>query len=295
MVTHMRLGKDTNVNVLEQAADLRIHRYPTRHQGAFVNAYLVETRSSVVAVDSLLTVSESRAFRRAVESLGKPLRAVLLTQSHPDHYGGLVELVADDDVPVIAPQGVIDAIERDDAAKEQILRPMFGDEWAARRRFPDTPIRDGESFTVDDAVFTVVDLGPSESPYDSPWVLGADERIVFLGDQIYDHKHCYLADGFYDEWLANIEKLRRRFPADAVLYVGHGDPVGAADWDWQRDYIVTFVDALQEANWSSPTEAHAAVVAAMKAFLATDELQFLMELSIEPVAAQLGLVPTRES
>jgi hypothetical protein len=29
----------------------------------------------------------------------------------------------------------------------------------------------------------------------------------------------------------------------------------------------------------------------MKRFLSTDELQFLMELSIEPVAAQLGLLP----
>jgi glyoxylase-like metal-dependent hydrolase (beta-lactamase superfamily II) len=282
------------VNALEQAAGLRIHRYPTEHRGAFVNAYLVETRSSVVAVDSLLTVSESRALRGGVESIGKPLRAVLLTQSHPDHYGGLAELVAGDDVPIIAPQGVIDTIERDDEEKEQILRPMFGDEWAARRTFPNTPIRDGESVTVDDAVFTVIDLGPSESPHDSPWVLGADERIVFLGDQIYDHKHCYLADGFYEQWLANIETLRRRFPPDAALYVGHGDPVGVADWDWQRDYIETFVAAIANASWSSPTDAHAAVVSAMKAFLPTDELQFLMELSIEPVAAQLGLVPDPE-
>jgi len=282
------------VNVVQQAAGLRIHRYPLEHRGAFVNAYLVETSDSVVAVDSLLTVSESRALRRGVERLGKPLRAVLLTQSHPDHYGGLTELVAGDGVPIIAPQGVIDTIRRDDATKEQILRPMFGDEWAAHRTFPDTPIRDGESFIVDDATFTVIDLGPSESPHDSPWVLGDDERIVFLGDQIYNRKHCYLADGFHEQWLANIETLRHRFPPDAVLYVGHGDPVGAADWDWQRDYIETFVSAVEDADWSSPREAHAAVVAAMKAFLPTDELQFLMELSIEPVAAQLGLVPDPE-
>jgi hypothetical protein len=36
--------------------------------------------------------------------------------------------------------------------------------------------------------------------------------------------------------------------------------------------------------------AQAAVVARMKEYLPTGELQFLMELSIEPVAAQLGLV-----
>lgn len=266
-----------------------IHRHPVDHDHAFVNAYLVETASGVVAIDSLLTVSESRAMRAAVERLGKPLHAVLLTHSHPDHYGGLTELVAGDDVPIIAPRGVIDTITRDDPVKEQILRPMFGDEWPAKRTFPNTPICDGESVTFDDATFTVIDLGPSESPHDSPWVLGPREDIAFLGDQIYDRKHCYLADGYHEQWLANIETLRRRLPSDAVLHVGHGGPVGADGWAWQRAYIETFIGAVRAADWSDPAGAHAAVVAEMRRFLPTDELQFLMELSIEPVAAQLGL------
>jgi glyoxylase-like metal-dependent hydrolase (beta-lactamase superfamily II) len=267
-----------------------IHRFPVDHEGAFVNAYLVETDSGVVAIDSLLTVSESRALRAGVEQLGKPLHAVLLTHSHPDHYGGLSELVAGDKVPIIAPQGVIDTIVRDDPLKEQILRPMFGDEWAAKRTFPNTPIADGESLSFDNAVFTVIDLGPSESPHDSPWILGSDERIVFLGDQIYDYKHCFLADGFYEQWLANIEKLLARFSGDTVFHIGHGGPVGPEDFGWQRRYIETFLDAVSTADWSQPEKAHAAVVARMKTYLPTDELLFLMELSIEPVAAQLGLI-----
>ncbi len=268
-----------------------IHRFPRNHTDAFVNAYLVETASSVVAVDALLTVSESRAFRAEVEKLGKPLHAVLLTQSHPDHYGGLTELVAGDDVPIVAPQGVIDTIARDDAVKEQILRPMFGDEWSKERTFPNTAIADGETIVVDDAVFRVIDLGPSESPHDSPWVLGEDERIVFLGDQIYGRKHCFLADGFFREWLQNIQRLRSRFPGDAVFHIGHGGPATSADWDWQRRYITTFVDAVGSADWSDPQKAKAAVIDEMTTFLPTDDLQFLMELSIEPLAEQLGLVP----
>ena len=266
-----------------------IHRFPAAQQGAFVNAYAVETAGGVVAVDSLLTVSESRAMRAALDGLGKPLLAVLLTHSHPDHYGGLTELIAGRDVPIIAPQGVIDTITRDDSEKEQILRPMFGDEWAAERTFPNTPVSDGESLTFGGATFTVIDLGPSESPHDSPWILGTDERTVFLGDQIYDHKHCFLADGFHEQWLQNIETLRTRFPPDVVFHIGHGGPVGASEFDWQRRYIETFLAAIEDADWSEPEQAHAAVVAHMKDYLPTDELQFLMELSIEPIAGQLGL------
>jgi glyoxylase-like metal-dependent hydrolase (beta-lactamase superfamily II) len=267
-----------------------VHRFPVEREGAFVNAYLVETAAGVVAVDSLLTVSDSRAMRQALERLGKPLQAVLLTHSHPDHYAGLAQLIADDDVPVIAPQGVIDTIARDDAEKDAIVGPMFGDEWPRRRIFPNTPIRDGDSLTFDGAEFTVIDLGPSESPHDSPWILGADAKTVFLGDQIYDHKHCFLADGFYREWLANIATLRERLPNDATLHIGHGGPVGADMWDWQRGYIETFLAAVGDADWAEPEQAKAAVIARMTAYEPSDELQFLMELSIEPVARQLGVL-----
>jgi glyoxylase-like metal-dependent hydrolase (beta-lactamase superfamily II) len=269
--------------------DPTIHRFPVNHEGAFVNAYLVETESGVIAVDGLLTVSGAKEMRTALDRLGKPLHAALLTQSHPDHYAGLGEIVAGYDVPIIAPQGVIDTITRDDALKDEIIGPMFGDEWPTRRVFPNTPIRDGDSVTFDDVTLTVIDLGPSESPHDSPWVLGDDERIVFLGDQIYDRKHCFLADGFYKQWLANIETLQSRFPNDVVFHVGHGGPVGLADFEWQRRYIEVFLDAVSNADWTQPERAHATVVARMKEYLPTDELQFLMELSIEPVAAQLGL------
>ena len=122
--------------------------------------------------------------------------------------------------------------------------------------------------------------------------MGDDAKTVFLGDQIYDHRHCYLADGFYAAWLANIEKLRARFPEDAVFYIGHGGPVGPEMWDWQRRYIELFVEAVSNADWSDPGRAKAAIVGTDEGVRASDELQFLMELSIEPVAARLGLLTT---
>ena len=61
-------------------------------------------------------------------------------------------------------------------------------------------------------------------------------------------------------------------------------------WDWQRRYIETFLDAVAEADWSEPESAKATVVAQMKAYEPSDELDFLMELSIEPVAIKQGLL-----
>jgi glyoxylase-like metal-dependent hydrolase (beta-lactamase superfamily II) len=270
--------------------ETRIHQHSTGPAGALVNAYLVETGEGIVAVDGTLTVSDGRALRARLESLGKPLLAVLVTHAHPDHYGGIVELVADDDVPVVATVGVDAVIRRDDALKEEILRPMFGDEWPRERAFPNRTVPDGERLELGGASFTVLDLGPGESPHDSIWFLGDERRTVFLGDQAYDRKHAYLADGFFEEWLGHLGRLQRELPAEATLHIGHGGPVTPAQFDVQRAYVETFVDAVRRADWSQPDAARATVIERMTRLLPTDELQFLMELSIDPVAARLGIV-----
>jgi glyoxylase-like metal-dependent hydrolase (beta-lactamase superfamily II) len=270
-------------------ADVRIHRHSTGAAGAFVNAYLVETSDGVVAIDGTLTVSDGRALRAQLESLGKPLLAVLVTHAHPDHYGGIVELVGSDDVPVVATAGVDAVIRRDDALKEELLRPMFGEEWPRERRFPSRTVSDGERVDFGGASFTVLDLGPGESPHDSIWFLGDERRTVFLGDQVYDRKHAYLADGFFDEWLGHLDRLQRELPGDATLHIGHGGRVTPAQLGGHRVYVETFVDAVRGADWTEPGTARAAVVERMVSLLPTDELQFLMELSIDPVAAKLGM------
>src|SRR5262245_17621800 len=105
------------------------HRVESTVGGATVNGYVIEGERSVVAVDSMLTVSGGRELRERVESIGKPLDALVLTHAHPDHYGGAVEAIADLDTPIISTAGVDEIIRRDDPIKEAILRPMFGEEW----------------------------------------------------------------------------------------------------------------------------------------------------------------------
>src|SRR5262249_46133522 len=162
-----------------------IHRFHATGAGTPVNAYIIEGRSGSVVVDATLTVSDGRRLRASVDALGKPLLGVVITHAHPDHYGGLVELVRDLEAPAFAARGVGQVIRRDDPVKEQILRPMFGDEWAAERSFPDQPVDDGDRLSLDGIALRVTDLGPGESPHDSIWSLEDPDRHVFSGDLAY--------------------------------------------------------------------------------------------------------------
>jgi glyoxylase-like metal-dependent hydrolase (beta-lactamase superfamily II) len=260
-----------------------------------VNAYLVEGERHLVAIDGTLTVSGGRAVRARVEEVGKPLAALLLTHAHPDHYGGAVEAVAGTEAPIVATAGVDEVIRHDDAMKEEILRPMFGEEWPAERAFPSQIVESGDELAFGDIELTVLDLGPGESPHDSIWFLGDERAIVFSGDQGYNHMHSYLADGHWESWLANLDSLAADLPAGVTLKPGHGDEAGRELLDWQRGYIERFVEAVQAADWSDAGRAKEHVVETMSSYQPGNDLRFLMELSIEPVASKLGLLEPRAS
>lgn len=265
-----------------------IHRIESDVGNTPVNAYLVEGEREVIAVDGTLTVSGGREVRRRIEATGKPLAAMLLTHAHPDHYGGAVEAIGDGEARIVATAGVDEAIRRDDEAKEEILRPMFGEEWPRERAFPTHTVSSGEELVFGDIELAVRDLGPGESPHDSIWLLGEDRATVFCGDQAYNHMHAYLADGHWESWLSNLDRLTRELPAGVELLPGHGDRAGRELLDWQRRYIERFVGAVRGADWADAEAGRQTVVDSMASFLDRDDLRFLMELSIEPVAARLG-------
>ncbi len=258
-----------------------------------VNAYLVESASDVVAVDATLGLSDGRRLRARIDELGKPLAGVIVTHTHPDHYGAVTALVEGSDVPVYAAGGVDDVIRRDDAEKERILRPMFGEEWPLKRAFPTRRVRDGERVSIGNSSFRVVDVGPGESPHDSWWIFESNAHTrVFAGDLVYNHMHAYLADGFAEQWLNNLARAKRELPADVELFVGHGDPIrGLEMLDWQRDYIDAFLEAVRSGADRDGLTGDAlteAVARRMKQYLSGEDLEFLMRLSVEPTRIRLA-------
>ena len=132
-----------------------------------------------------------------------------------------------------------------------------------------------------------MDLGPGESPHDSVWTCEQLPGAVFSGDQAYNGMHAYLADGFHEQWLAHIARLRRELAADVTLFPGHGDPGGLALLDVQERYIETLVGAMRDADWSEPERARQQVIDTMVELLPTHDLRFLMELSVEALTQRI--------
>ena len=137
--------------------------YRSGETGLFVNSYLVEGANGVVAIDAPLLLSDGRAFRARLEALGKPLLGVLVTHPHPDHYNTITDLVAGEEVPVIAHHDVDREIRASDDSKRAQWGPMFGDEWPASATFPNRTVADEETVELGGLRFTAWDFGPCES------------------------------------------------------------------------------------------------------------------------------------
>jgi glyoxylase-like metal-dependent hydrolase (beta-lactamase superfamily II) len=249
-----------------------------------VNSYLVHGPDGVVVVDGLLTVSDAGLVHAAIERADAPLAGVLLTHAHPDHYAGLAHIVASDDVPIVATRAVDAVIRRDDPVKDAIVGPMLGAEWPRWRRFPNQLVDAGDTVHLGGLAFRVEELGPGESEVDTAWWL--DQHTVFAGDIAYNGMHAYLADGHWEDWLDSLEDLEARLDDDVTLHVGHGPPGTKALLSAQRRYVDAFIEALDANADAVAAGDHTPVLSAMKQLIPGDDLLFLLDLSIDPVAEQ---------
>jgi len=264
-----------------------VHTYRSAASGIYANAYIVELQKGVVVIDATLSVSSAREVRGLIEEIGKPVYAILITHGHPDHYNGLTEIINGAKIPIYSTPGVLDVITHYDSEKEKQWRPMFGDEWPAKRTFPNTTINDGQAVTFENVHFTVHDLRAGESHSDSYWIMeNGKNKQAFIGDIVLNKVHAYLSDGHAADWLNHLSELKLTLRDVSVLYPGHGLAGGLELLEWQKNYIDTYIRNLKPL-WSDKQitdEEKNTLTGQMKKFLPNDKLSFLIGMGAESVA-----------
>jgi glyoxylase-like metal-dependent hydrolase (beta-lactamase superfamily II) len=70
------------------------------------------------------------------------------------------------------------------------------------------------------------------------------EQVLFTGDLYFNGSAGYMGDGFFKEWVANLDKLRR-FPSEWVV-PGHGPVTDTSGLAYFQTYLSAFIRAVQE-------------------------------------------------
>ncbi len=274
------------VAAVVSAAPVAVHSYVSGEAAFSANTWLVETPKGVVVIDTQFTVSEGKAVRKKLESLKKPLLAVLLTHAHPDHVNGTAEVLAGQKVPVVSLVGVKAVLDAIDGPKRAFWGPQLKDEYPKTTVFPTQLVKPGETVTFDGVTFTAQDLGEGESADETVWVTG---EHAFIGDLVMYKVHPWLAEGRSGKWLASLEKAQK-LTGFSKVYPGHGVAGGRELFDWQRGYLEAYRLHVKDLAKGQPTLTDGAkkeLEARMEKVLPKAGLAMLVSMSADAVAAEL--------
>lgn len=270
---------------------ITIHRHASGETGIFANAYLVESKAGVVAVDATLTNSESKSLRARLNQLNKPLLAILITHPHPDHVAGITQLVGNSVTPILALESVERLMRTFEEPKRAQWGPVYGDEWVQHWTYPNQLLQDNDSVVFDGITYRVHDLGAGgDCDANSIWVIEDDPKAAFIGDLVFDGTHSYIADGHSGEWLVNLDRAEKLLRG-ATLYPGHGTPGTLALLQKQRDYLLTYRATVQRLAQGKPTLTDAEkteLTQAMERYAQGAGLSFLIAHSADAVATELA-------
>lgn len=194
-----------------------------------VNSGLVRTDEGVLVIDTGLDRTAANRILRAAAALGAPVRAVLNTHAHADHFGGNAQILRKSTVPVYAP-AVEAAVIRQPVYEPVYLFGGAAPIAALRHRFllaepspVDHEVQPGQVLELGGVSIRVVDLAGhslGQVGYLVDGVLFAADS--FMGfEPLAKHPIPYLVDA--GRTLESLERLRH---VEAAWFVpGHGPAV----------------------------------------------------------------------
>lgn len=201
-----------------------VHMLTSNERTFFTNAYIIETKNSIVVVDTMMINSDAALLRQFMDNINKPLIAVVITHGHPDHYNGTGIITSFKDIPIISTKGVRDCIQNTVDSKEIKWKPHFGQDWPEYKILPNQLVKNGEVVTLDNLDYSFRDLGAAESSSDLLFRLGEKRSIAFVGDVVFNKIHGFMSDGNSEQWLEVLQSLLVELADVKQLFTGHGLP-----------------------------------------------------------------------
>lgn len=236
------------------------------NEGFISNAGFVVTSDGVVVVDALGTPALGDALLRAIRKVTpKPVKRVILTHYHADHFYGLKAL-KDAGADVWAHRGALEYLDGGEGARRLAQRATDLFPWVDESMplvRADRWLDGDTSFKLGGMQFDVYWFGPAHSPEDLVIVVPG-EGVIFSGDLFFAGRIPFVGDADSKAWLERIDRLLAMKPR--LMIPGHGavsrDP--AKDLTLTRDYLrylrstmgkavedfVPFEDAYMRTDWS---------------------------------------------
>ena len=232
------------------------------NRGFNSNAGFVVTRDGVVVIDALGTPVLGEAMVAAIRKItDKPIRKVIVTHYHADHFYGL-QAFKKAGAEVWAHRAGREYLDGGEGAARLAQRRADLAPWVddATRLVPaDVWLEGDRSFMLGGTKFDIVHLGPAHSPDDVIIIVG-NTGVIFTGDILFTGRIPFVGEADSKRWLETFSRLLELKPH--IMITGHGEPSRnpAADLVLTRDYLIYLRQTMGKAvaDFMSFDEAYAA-------------------------------------
>jgi glyoxylase-like metal-dependent hydrolase (beta-lactamase superfamily II) len=269
----------------------KVHMFTSTPGEMDTNSFLIETAASVVAIDTQFLGTPARQFRAMLDAIEKPLRAVVITHPHPDHFNGTdVFLEGLTDIPILSTQETLAGIHACATKVRDKWLPMYGEEYPVITRFPNLVIGRQHTLTFDGTDIIIDSIGPGEA-LDISIVYVPESRDLILGDVLYDRTHAWILEQHSREWLVQLEDIKTRYADAKTVYSGHGGSGPMSMLDEQAAYIRRFREIVADGasdNAMTPKQ-KSAVVARIKKTYPDFKQDWWVAINVDAMARELGV------
>jgi cyclase len=271
-----RLPESRHFNLVKLADGIYAAIHNDKGGYAICNAGIIDLGDKTIVVDPFLSPVAARDLKQLAESLtGRPVTTVLDLDPHNDHTGGNQVFLPGADI--IGTPNTRRYIEdnfnnefvyyQETSPKKLLeiqnqLMDATGNEktelemWQTYHRaiieslpelimkLPNITIKDTLTIFGSKRKIVIIPTGTGHTNADMvAWL--PDEKIIFMGDQLFVNNHPYMGDGDPESWIKNLKKIIELKPVMAIP--GHG-PVGdVRSIQLMIDYAETLMKMVNEA------------------------------------------------